>query len=198
MEYPPCIATYSGKMVNLLNPEPADVCIEDIAHSLSLINRYTGHTKRPYSVATHSILAMEHWRDVDALAALLHDSAEAYIGDVSSPFKQILAVKGTGEALKRLEERHLAVIGDALDINNFVPRVRATKLMDKIMLVAEVKALLPYPDDPGWAPWVSRLNEEESLLVEKIVQEIEEGDSSIRETKERFLDLYWELEEEDY
>jgi len=191
----PCIATYNGNVISLLTPDPADVDIGDIAHSLSQINRYTGHTSRPYSVAAHSIIAAKHWGHIDPLAALLHDSAEAYIGDVASPLKRLLSAGYT--RLASIEDRHLEAIGNALNIDSFVGRVRATKLIDKIMLVAEVRALLPYPDNPVWTPWVSGLSEEETLLVEEIVKEIQQYDKSPREVEEEFLSLYYELKEND-
>lgn len=66
--------------------------IEEIAHALAQINRFTGHCTRPYSVAEHSLLvaqiaANEGASPAAQLAALLHDAHEAYVGDVSSPAK---------------------------------------------------------------------------------------------------------------
>jgi len=85
----PTILTHSGISFNLMNPDPDLIEIEDIAHALAHICRFTGHTRVFYSVAEHSVrtslcdcIPKEH-----ALEALLHDAAEAYIGDVSSPLK---------------------------------------------------------------------------------------------------------------
>ena len=69
--------------------------IEDIAHALAQINRYTGHAARPYSVAEHSMLVCDIVRakGLNAhaqLLALLHDAHEAYCGDVASPIKTVL------------------------------------------------------------------------------------------------------------
>jgi uncharacterized protein len=69
----------------------------DIAHALAQINRFTGHCKRPYSVAEHSLLVCEiaqreggmHDPNV-LLAALMHDAHEAYTSDISAPMKQVL------------------------------------------------------------------------------------------------------------
>lgn len=68
------------------------VTIEDIAHHLAIINRFTGATSRPYSVAEHSLLCSEITERVGAspivqLAALMHDAHEAYTNDLSSPAK---------------------------------------------------------------------------------------------------------------
>jgi hypothetical protein len=70
-------------------------CIEEIAHALAQINRFTGHARRPYSVAEHSLLvaaiaASEGATPIAQLAALLHDAHEAYAGDVASPIKWAL------------------------------------------------------------------------------------------------------------
>ena len=79
--------TWSGKRVDLLNPDPSQIDIRDIAHHLSILNRFTGATKVPYSVAQHSLyvsmLVPEHLQ----LHALLHDAHEAYINDISTPMK---------------------------------------------------------------------------------------------------------------
>lgn len=85
------IQTYTGKAFDLLNPNPDDICIEDIAHALSQLCRYTGHTRFFYSVAHHSILASFLVEDEkNAKAALLHDASEAYLSDIATPAKQLI------------------------------------------------------------------------------------------------------------
>lgn len=84
--------TYTGKMIEITDPEKSAICSEDIAHALSLICRASGHFKHFYSVAQHSINCM---REAQArgysrrvcFAALLHDASEAYLCDVPSPLK---------------------------------------------------------------------------------------------------------------
>ena len=86
----------SGRRLDLLDPSPFDVEIEDIAHGLAFVARWNGQTRgeHPYSVAEHSLLVEEifgrlvpgaeaRWR----LAALLHDAPEYVIGDMISPVK---------------------------------------------------------------------------------------------------------------
>lgn len=81
------IITYTGKRFPLFNPTADDICIEDIAHALSLLCRFTGHCKRFYSVGQHSWHASHLVSKEHALEALLHDAAEAYVNDLSRPLK---------------------------------------------------------------------------------------------------------------
>lgn len=99
----------SGRRLDLLDPSPMDIEVEDIAHGLARVARWNGQTvgEHAFSVAQHSMVVEEivahlqpeiepRWR----LAALLHDAAEYVIGDMISPFKQAL-----GLDYKQFEER---------------------------------------------------------------------------------------------
>lgn len=92
----PFILTHTGRQVFFDHVYPEDICIEDIAHALSHLCRYTGHITMFFSVAQHSLLVEEKipGNAETKLAALLHDAAEAYIGDVSSPLKRWMKEKG--------------------------------------------------------------------------------------------------------
>jgi hypothetical protein len=79
--------TFSGKMFRYLKPDPEDVCIEDIAHGLSQLNRFVGQTTKPYSVAQHSVLVSQTCPKEFALYGLLHDASEAYTNDVCRVLK---------------------------------------------------------------------------------------------------------------
>lgn len=83
--------TFSGRQFWPLDPRPEDICIEDIAHALAMQCRFAGHCLRFYSVAEHSVLVAHHAEPVDALWALMHDAAEAYVTDVIRPIKPDLA-----------------------------------------------------------------------------------------------------------
>jgi 5'-deoxynucleotidase YfbR-like HD superfamily hydrolase len=98
----------SGRRLDLLDPTPVDIEIEDIAHGLAFVARWNGQTRGdwPYSVAEHSLLVEEifartepnpRWR----LAALLHDAPEYVIGDMISPVKASVG-PGYGEMDLRL------------------------------------------------------------------------------------------------
>jgi 5'-deoxynucleotidase YfbR-like HD superfamily hydrolase len=86
----------SGRRLDLLNPSPLDIEIEDIAHGLARVARWNGQTKgdHAFSVAQHSLLVERFVSELRPraarslrLAALLHDAAEYVIGDLISPFK---------------------------------------------------------------------------------------------------------------
>ncbi len=81
------VRTYTGGSINVLKPDSGDIFIEDIAHALSNMCRFGGHTTRFYSVAEHCIRCAEMVGPENALAALLHDASEAYLVDVPSPVK---------------------------------------------------------------------------------------------------------------
>lgn len=81
------IFTFSGKYVDLYDPQPETISIIDIAHHLSQINRFNGATRLTYSVAQHSIVVMHIVPKEFRLQALLHDAAEAYLGDMIRPVK---------------------------------------------------------------------------------------------------------------
>jgi hypothetical protein len=80
--------TYTGKKFYPFNPRIEDIDIEDIAHALSLICRFGGHLPEHYSVAQHSVLVSYLVPIELRLEGLMHDAAEAYIGDVIRPIKK--------------------------------------------------------------------------------------------------------------
>lgn len=86
------IITYSGKKIYFNDGmmEQNQYDIVDIAHSLSQQCRFTGHTRKFYSVAEHSVRISDLCSPENALWGLLHDAAEAYIGDLNKPFKLML------------------------------------------------------------------------------------------------------------
>ncbi|TRW98813.1 HD family hydrolase [Paracoccus sp. M683] len=89
----------SGRRLDLLDPTPVDIEIEDIAHGLAFVARWNGQTRGdwPYSVAEHSLLVEQIFTKLAPqpeprwqLAALLHDAPEYVIGDMISPVKSAL------------------------------------------------------------------------------------------------------------
>ena len=97
------VQTLSGAAFNFDDPAPASIRLADITHALALLNRFSGHTTQPWSVAQHTLLCY-HLLMADCpkasaemrLAVLLHDAHEAYVGDVASPLKW--AMRGQSDA----------------------------------------------------------------------------------------------------
>jgi len=133
------ILTYTGREIDLLNPDPALLVIEDIAHALSLICRFTGHVRRHYSVAQHSVFVSRICPPEIARWALLHDAAEAYVGDMSSPLK-----RAVGESYRRIEAGVAGAISEAFDAP-----IADVKPWDLAALMSERRDLMPQS-----SPWV--------------------------------------------
>lgn len=81
--------TVSGRQIRIFDPfhESNEFVIEDIAHHLSLVCRFTGAVRVHYSVAQHSVLVSQLVPPEFALEGLLHDASEAYLNDIASPVK---------------------------------------------------------------------------------------------------------------
>lgn len=106
----------SGRRLDLLNPAPGDIEIEDIAHGLARVARWNGQTRgaHAFSVAQHVLLVEEissalhpDWPGEWHLAALLHDAAEYVIGDLISPFKTAIGLDYKAFETKLLEAIHV-------------------------------------------------------------------------------------------
>lgn len=154
------IQTRSGLAMHPLAPTPDMLDITDIAHALSMVCRFNGHTRVRYSVAEHSVRVARLVPREDRLAALLHDASEAYLCDVPSPIKPLLP--GYAE----IEDRLSRVIAEKWGV--VYPWPDTVKAADRLMLHTEAKHLM---DDPewcrgsevtgfymyGWEPWYARL-----------------------------------------
>jgi hypothetical protein len=140
------IETYSGLRFYILDPQPDQIQIEDIAHSLSLLCRFTGHVKHFYSVGQHSLLGSYLVPPQDALWFLLHDASEAFIGDMNRPLKH-----GTdaGEAYIPVEAGIMRAICNKFGLPQEEPK--SVRLTDNAMLYAEKEQLMaPLSGDHDW------------------------------------------------
>lgn len=133
--------TYTGKLIDLQKFTVDDVRLPDIAHALACINRYTGHTKVPYSVAQHSVMVSRLCGDEHALWGLMHDASEAYLGDVARPLKVMLPQYVT------LEHSVQRAIAQAFGLSWPIPP--AVKVADNRALIAEKRVLMTVEHDWG-------------------------------------------------
>lgn len=136
----PEILTAGGKYFNLYQPQKSVFGAFEIAHALSNVCRFAGHTREFYSVAQHSIICSQIVPENRALEALMHDAAEAFIGDVTAPLKQLLP------EYRVIEELISNAIADRFNL----PRQLSTevKIADRILLATELRDLMPQDDEP--------------------------------------------------
>jgi 5'-deoxynucleotidase YfbR-like HD superfamily hydrolase len=149
------IETYLGKRIYFDNIKIENISIIDIAHSLSHICRFTGHTKEFYSVAQHSVLVADHQTTlVEKRAGLLHDATECYLNDLASPLKKYLSGCGYSD----LEDEFHHVINEKFDINGgMTPNIKKADLQ---ALFTEKRDVLNFPDnDWGWGDDIERWDE---------------------------------------
>ena len=137
---PDSIFTYSGGFIRPLDPSPEDILIEDIAHALANQCRWTGHVRRFFSVAEHSMNVAKLVPQELKLTALLHDASEAYLADLARPIKK---AAGLGEVYLEVEERLEAAIAARFGIDPTPLGHKAVKTADEQALWAEAKKLLP-------------------------------------------------------
>ncbi|WP_293801198.1 HD family hydrolase [uncultured Bosea sp.] len=134
----------SGRRLDLLDPSPLDIEIEDIAHGLARVARWNGQTRgaHSFSVAQHSLLVEAiaahlnpEWGDDWRLMALLHDAPEYVIGDMISPFKVVM-----GDAYKSVELRLLAAIHLRLGLPAATPAALKRKIKEADTIAAFFEA----------------------------------------------------------
>lgn len=143
----------SGRRLDLLDPSPLDVELEDIAHGLARVARWNGQTKGAhiFSVAQHSLLVEAVARAKTPglgrnarLALLLHDAPEYVIGDMISPFKAVI-----GDSYKAVENRLLAAIHLRFGLPAKIPDTMTAmiKAADRAAAYLEATRLAGFADD---------------------------------------------------
>ena len=145
------------------DPRPEDISISDIANGLALTSRYSGQGEigRYYSVAEHSLLMTEcaarwGWPTKSLLCVMLHDAAEAYLGDLTSPVKQAV-----GAGYKIVEER---VQNAILEKYGLRPTEKECHLrikeLDQSIVLNEQRYVMRY-----WQPWPSNAQPLEGVNI---------------------------------
>jgi hypothetical protein len=168
--------TFTGKVFFPLDPRIEDICIDDIAHALSNISRYGGHCRKFYSVAQHCCMVSD-WIPEFKLEGLMHDSAEAYLGDVIRPIKHSPGMEPYREAEHRLE----GLIHIQFDLDMTTETAAFVKHYDNRALFTERKYLLT-TNHSHWA------NPVEPLPVEYLIPWTSE------QAEEEFLERYYTLQ----
>lgn len=179
------LLTASGSEIDLRYMASFDVRIEDVAHSLSYLNRFTGHTERPYSVAEHSVLVCDlmrtHYKVTDPshlLAGLLHDAHESLTGDLSAPMKQLI-----GSAWNEEEDRIQRAVLKRFGVwTAFTAGWQTIKDADLLALSCERISLMPMSQ----LPW-------RVLQTHPPVAVLSKGETPPHVARDRFLNRYRDL-----
>jgi hypothetical protein len=161
------IQTYTGKKFFPLDPRPEDVCIEDIAHALSLLCRFGGHCRKFYSVAEHSARVSEACDPTDAMWGLLHDASEAYLVDVPRPIKGYLV------GYREIEAQVQRAVCEHFGLS--VEQPDSVSVADSVLLHTEARDLMGQPPN-SWKhmaeplkarilPWDAEYAEQHFLKV---------------------------------
>ncbi len=169
------ILTAKGNQFDFEKPDEFFYDIEDIAHGLSHINRFTGATRVPYSVAEHCIHVSNLVPLEYALEGLLHDAGEAFMGDVSTPLKKLLP------EYKAIEYKVEMAIAKQFGLE--FPFPSCIKNADYRMLVTEKRDLLV--SSPEWEDFKEYVPLKERIWPMKN-----------REAREAFLKRYYSLVEQ--
>lgn len=181
----PLIRTFTGRLVNPLALSPDDVDIVDVAHALSNLCRFGGHTKTFYSVAQHSVLVSEQLADYNPNGAhgmsrtqlarwgLLHDASEAYLIDLPRPLKHHPAF---GTVYREAEAIAMRAVIEHFNLRPSTQPI-AVDYWDDVLVESERRDLCPnslkeYPVAPlpfAIEAWTSATAEREFLRAYELL-----------------------------
>ncbi len=187
------MVTYTGKIVNPLALRSTDICLEDIAHALSNICRFGGHSQRHLSVAEHSLVVAKVLFDVGTsrsvqLWGLFHDAAEAYLGDIPSPYKNSVYFMSAGSiplSYREVEASTLKAIRDHFGLPWPIPL--EVSRADHSVLFSELHDFMPITTPPN--AYIQNLYntlprglsvEDSFILIAKRLLSAYHGDSNAR------------------
>lgn len=142
------IRTFKGHKVDLALPTNDVIDLEDIAHALSLLCRFNGHVPQLYSVGQHSILVSRQIRlkghnAMAQLLGLMHDAPEAYLGDMTTPEKNL---PGMRKIYDKYHDYFQQVIANTFYLKWTGQRAEQVHLADKMVCAAEMRAMMPSED----------------------------------------------------
>lgn len=147
----PWVQLHNSEMYDFSNPSLDGVSLHTIAHSLSLQCRFSGHCRKFYSVAEHSVLVykrvcqLEEHRDV-RVGALLHDAAEAIVCDLPRPLKYMPECRGIREQMEIVEE----LVAKRWFGDYTHPAIKQADL--ELLATEKEQMMLPSPREWGWLP----------------------------------------------
>lgn len=163
----PYIQTFTGKKFRHMAPAVEDICLEDIAHGLSLLCRFTGQIKSFYSVAEHAVRGSYYCPEEFKLDFLHHDDTEAYYNDIARPLKRMPGM----EFYRMYEDIGGKVIQRYFGLG---PEPEKVKEIDQRMLETEMRDLFfynrvqkegrPKPFDDIIIPWTPEEAERRYLM----------------------------------
>lgn len=152
------IRTFTGKVFDLAIMDPDSICIEDIAHGLAHTARFGGQLMEFVSVAQHCFTVYNMCSQENKLAGLLHDAAEAYLGDMPSPFKKMMP------EYKAIEHRLMTVIAEKFGFQ--YPFEKQIKVLDQQVLELEWESFVLFnPDFTSYRSWAPEYAEKQFLMA---------------------------------
>ena len=174
----PFIHTFTGKNFYFLDPKPEDICIEDIAHSLSNQCRFAGHSKYFMSIAQHSVMVSEFpYLDTQEkqMWGLLHDASEAYLTDIPTPIKNCLP------EYKEMEANLQSIIANKFGL--YASEPREVTRADKESLINEGFHMLRNTDY-----WLSQGKPDMNMKLKSWAP---------KDAKQFFLDRFYQIQDQD-
>ena len=138
------IQTSSGQVFYPLDPRPEEIHIEDIAHSLSMQCRFLGHCRDFYSVAEHSVRVARELPPELQKWGLLHDAAEAYLGDMVRPLKYHSGAMG--DLFRMYEAALMVAVCQAFELP--IKEPAEVRRMDNVLLMTEKRDLVKMKPKP--------------------------------------------------
>ncbi|MGE5369246.1 MAG: hydrolase [Chloroflexota bacterium] len=183
----------SGRRLDLLDPSPLDIEIDDIAHGLARVARWNGQTKGPYifSVAQHSLLVEKIAAQIDPsigraerLFMLLHDAPEYVIGDMISPFKAVI-----GDAYKSIENNilHAMMLRFSLPVSPPAATLKLAKQADRAAAFFEAVSLAGFTRREA-----ERIFGLPAISPQALTDEI--TPTAVEATQTRFLARFYEID----